>query len=69
MTVDEYVQAVEDAIENRTMKVWEIYDLRLLVRHARRNNRVTNLDLLVLRWSGRPYPNDRFLPPRQEKLF
>lgn len=75
MTPDEFADQVEDVIENRPVKVWEIYDLRLLVRLAKKNGRVTSTDLLILKMSGvpkffSPEPMKKVvLPVRQAALF
>lgn len=54
MTIEEYELAVEEAIEERELRIWEIYDLRLLLKFARQCGTVSNLDVLFLDWAGRP---------------
>lgn len=54
MTVDQYADAVEEAIEDRDLPSYKIYDLRSLVKFARMRNRVNRIDEVVLRWAGAP---------------
>lgn len=52
-TPDQFADLVEEAIEAREIQVWEIYDLRLLVREARKRGVVHRVDLTVLKLSGK----------------
>jgi len=68
MTVEEYELAVEDAIETRNLRIWEVYDLRLLVKFARRRNRVLAFDELFLEFAGRVHHGPVLLPTKRLAL-
>ena len=53
MTVDEFGLAVEEAIEEREMKQWEIYDLRLYTRIARKMGTVPHMFVFFLKITGK----------------
>lgn len=66
MTPEEFASLVEEAIESRDMRSWEVMDLRQLVRFARRRNRVDGFDLLYLKWAG--VPNTGFVVKPAKKV-
>lgn len=51
----EFADLAEQAIEDRRMELWEILDLRLTVKFAKRRGKVQRLDELILSYSGRPW--------------
>ena len=53
MTLSEYENAVEEALANRPMELWEQLDLRTMLRFAKIRGYVLRLDIYILREAGR----------------
>jgi hypothetical protein len=68
LTVEEFELAVEEAIETRSLKIWEIYDLRLLVRFARKHKVVKRFDEIFLKFAGVPDNGYVLKPPKRMEL-
>ena len=77
MTVDEFITLTREAEATRDLKPHQVDDLEILRRKARKDNRVTELDVLLVDWMGRPrngymmkWPLKSAKPkPKQESLF